>query len=149
MVRPARHVIPALECPVRDGAGAPEGRPDSTLQSRSVNELQLARRGDEALPRQRCEIFVETIRGLQKPRPNFAHRGTVDTGRKAEVIAEEFIRYWASIRHSRLGRKLSSPAAADALEMLTGDRDFVALGKLRGVAEGLANVCFLERGEVE
>lgn len=60
--------------------------------------LQFADRRDEALPRQRCEILLDTIRRLQKPRPHFAHRAADDAGRKAQVIADKFIRVcWASI----------------------------------------------------
>ena len=55
-------------------------------------QLQLPDRRDETLPRQRCEILFDAIRWLQKPRPHFAHSAADDAGRKAQLIAEKFIR---------------------------------------------------------
>jgi len=75
---------------------ATEAKPYSermVRRSEQVGELlQIGNRGDQPLLRQDREILVNAFWRILEARANFPQRGTDQTGRERQLVAEEVVR---------------------------------------------------------
>lgn len=84
---------------MRDEEGSGVATEDKThsvrtiLGSKQVGELlQIGNSGDQPLLRQDREILVDAFGRILQARANFPQRGTGQTGRERQLVAEEVVR---------------------------------------------------------